>query len=471
MLVQLASPIHSARAGAQDTRGKLGKTGPVVLSFEAGRPVRIDVPWDAISPIEALIPLFKDVRSGYAFYANHSITPTGSGFAIRNQPLALLTLAMRKTMHYPEVAAIIHAVVQHWGDKVIRIRPLTDLRKFEFDKDEQAILDLLRAEPMNLETLIALSRAPVPRVHHVVYLLSIAKCVEVFGGSQAQPSETQPSQAPPAVDRRAEIHERARAIEQEDYFQRLGMGQTANMQEIRTAYFELVKTWHPDRTPEGLDDMRPQISQVFQALTEAFQTLTNPAKRAEYLQKLSSGDAAANAEEIITNTLRAEREYQQAEVMLRKRDLENALSHIETATKLNADQAEYHILRGWIMAQLHETSPEHLQQALQSVESGLGMQPESEKGNFYKGMILKRLHKDAQALVCFKKVTKINPNHIDALREIRLAMMRGTGTSKSHGSLKAADPNASKDGKKDGKKDGNKGDLLERLFGKGKKGS
>ena len=59
------------------------------------------------------------------------------------------------------------------------------------------------------------------------------------------------------------------------YYARLGLSPDCTPEEIKAAYRRLAKEWHPDISgPEG--------TQIFQAINEAYATLSDPAARADY---------------------------------------------------------------------------------------------------------------------------------------------------------------------------------------------
>jgi len=62
------------------------------------------------------------------------------------------------------------------------------------------------------------------------------------------------------------------------YYQMLGVMPGASVQDIRRAYRELSKLYHPDTTELPTDEAREK----FQALNEAYATLCNPDRRASY---------------------------------------------------------------------------------------------------------------------------------------------------------------------------------------------
>lgn len=67
-----------------------------------------------------------------------------------------------------------------------------------------------------------------------------------------------------------------------NHYELLGVKPTASAQEIRRAYRELSKLYHPDTT-----ELSSAIAtQKFQALNEAYGTLSNPEQRLTYDQKI-----------------------------------------------------------------------------------------------------------------------------------------------------------------------------------------
>ncbi len=66
------------------------------------------------------------------------------------------------------------------------------------------------------------------------------------------------------------------------YYKLLGLTPTASVQEIRRAYRELSKRYHPDTTalPVAI------ATEKFQQLNEAYATLSNPERRCLYDQKI-----------------------------------------------------------------------------------------------------------------------------------------------------------------------------------------
>ena len=78
-------------------------------------------------------------------------------------------------------------------------------------------------------------------------------------------------------------------VSSKNHYELLGLERTASVDEIKFDYKEIARVYHPDSNfySEIVKvELSPDELAVFQALTDAYNTLSNPDRRADYDKKL-----------------------------------------------------------------------------------------------------------------------------------------------------------------------------------------
>ncbi len=222
-----------------------------------------------------------------------------------------------------------------------------------------------------------------------------------------------------------EIVERARLLDEENYFQMLGVPRDAPASAVQKAYFNLVKKWHPDRVPAPLAELRPLVEDVFRHLTRAQETLADESKRGPYLTSVQDGGGTPAAERHLAQIVQAAMEFRKVEVLLKRREHAEALRLIDEILAITDEEPDYHAARGWTLFQLHPNDTTMRAAALASIDRALALTEKHDKAHYYKGMILQRAGRASEAAAAFRRAAEINPKNIEAVRMVRIAGMRG----------------------------------------------
>jgi tetratricopeptide (TPR) repeat protein len=222
-----------------------------------------------------------------------------------------------------------------------------------------------------------------------------------------------------------ELGKKARVIEQQNYFEMLGVTKEAPVATVQDAYYKLVKRWHPDRLPPELAEIKPWADRVFYYLTKAKDQLSDEKTRGEYVQSVMHGGGTPESDRKVNSIVSAALEFQKAEVLFRRRDYDAAAEKLDDAKHLNPDEADFYAFEGWLLFHQFTDANSPYDRMLQAVDRAIKLRPIHEKAHYYKAMILKRRGDEAGALALFKRVLELNPRNVDAEREVRLAMMRG----------------------------------------------
>jgi curved DNA-binding protein CbpA len=108
--------------------------------------------------------------------------------------------------------------------------------------------------------------------------------------STAQPAPSAPPSPPldaKGEERRREILEAWEGLATRNHFEVLGLQRAVTEVEVKEAYFRLAKRFHPDvHHGASLGDLRDKLEAVFIRLGQAYDTLRDPKKRADYEDRL-----------------------------------------------------------------------------------------------------------------------------------------------------------------------------------------
>ncbi|NUO50933.1 MAG: DnaJ domain-containing protein [Polyangiaceae bacterium] len=229
-----------------------------------------------------------------------------------------------------------------------------------------------------------------------------------------------------------EIELRDKRIDDENFFEMLGVTQEAKDQDVQAAYFKLAKAWHPDRIPAELAPLKGVVSKIFTKFNEAYAVLSDAAKRADYAKTVAQGGGTSAEMEEVQRVVDAALEFQKAEVLLKKGDLNQAEAYAKRALASDPGQMEYRCVVAWISAMKRGDPPvvpegktsSFYNDVIQIFDDILKTDAMYERCLYYRGVLLKRTGQEEKAIRDFRMVVQLNPKNIDAVREVRLHQMR-----------------------------------------------
>lgn len=225
------------------------------------------------------------------------------------------------------------------------------------------------------------------------------------------------------------IAHRTATIANEDPFSALGVPEGSSVEAARAAYFRLSKLWHPDRLPADLAPFRLEVEKVFEHMTRAHRTLTDPDARRDYLAGGGSAGTRGSAPAGARPRPDMIREIDQA---LAKREFHAAEATSRQLASADPDDSEAQALVAWATTLAGEASEDTLRAALPMLDKAVNGDRQCERAHYYRGMVHKRLGSNAAAFRDFTRVVSLNPKHVDAQREIRIYEMRARKGSGEH---------------------------------------
>ncbi|MBI5547527.1 MAG: DnaJ domain-containing protein, partial [Deltaproteobacteria bacterium] len=203
-----------------------------------------------------------------------------------------------------------------------------------------------------------------------------------------------------------------------DHFALLGVARTSTREQIKTAYIQLVKTFHPDHVPVSLAHLAPKVSELFNAIRDAHDVLQDDARRSSYLEELARpkndlSSRASNDAEI------AERH---AELHLRKKEFVQASQQFARAFAITRNPSLL-AQEAWAIY-LDPTRKAELPLVKKKLEEALKLDPKSDRACYSMGVICRVEGDLARAEKLFKTAVATNPRHAEASTELRLIEMR-----------------------------------------------
>lgn len=492
----------------------------VRLGFQSGELVRVHLP-DGVHEVEGW---FDAEQGAYAFY-DGVMVGLEAGYLSTEGSLSLVLSALRAGHGHQSVGPVLDV---RRGE---RWRLSADARLDGLGPrgEEEAVVDLLRAEPSSFDDLVSMGCSPEV-AERVLYVLIIAGFVVLFDGrgqrrrrpptpvpldqvishavskrrtsspsgqpppvssrpppagqvsgafssswpaagriSSGYPAGTaseQPNKPEPAVnipgklpasllegdplgpvpevpadladkDRRdwltlADMWPR---VDQMNFYQMLGVKPPSDGGEIKEAYFALAKRWHPDRVSEALSPIKPWIERWFQLLSEAHAVLSDKRVRQDYLRSVESGGGTLASQREVESIVSAAKEFQHAEIAIKQRRWHDALTFVKKAQDLHPEEADYHATEAYVYLLRDRNDSLDFDLLHRLLDRALELDDQSERAMHYKALALKRQGLQDEAFRYFKRVADMNPRHLEAVREVRLAVMRRRNSSKPPPSL------------------------------------
>jgi curved DNA-binding protein CbpA len=218
----------------------------------------------------------------------------------------------------------------------------------------------------------------------------------------------------------SEIDELLERFEASSFYEILSVATDATEQEIKSAYHDLARKYHPDRYQAAgySPEFRAQVGKLFTYINQAYSTLSDPASREAYGAGSSRRDSQLDAALQARSAIDMEQEkiadslYRAGRLALSRKEFEKAVAHLKECVWLRPDFAKYHHFLGVAQSEIsryRKDAEAHLQRALEldstSLESHL------ELGKLYLKVDLPK-----RAAAQFEQLLRWDSSHAEAHR-------------------------------------------------------
>ncbi|MDI6698536.1 MAG: DnaJ domain-containing protein [Candidatus Saccharicenans sp.] len=202
-----------------------------------------------------------------------------------------------------------------------------------------------------------------------------------------------------------ELKEIKSQLRTRNYYELLGVSRVANEEEIKRAYFNLARKYHPDRFNAALAD-HSLVNEVFNAITTAYRTLSEPDKRKQYDQQLM----APSQETADDLAKKAEIKYRQGRTLYNQGMYEEAIIFLEEALRLKKAKADYYLL----LAMAESKLPAYKKKAEEDFLRAIEMEPWNAEGYVGLGLLYLGEGLKVRAKKHLLKALEIDPDHNQA---------------------------------------------------------
>jgi curved DNA-binding protein CbpA/translation initiation factor IF-1 len=294
--------------------------------------------------------------------------------------------------------------------------PLKLFQHITMDERDKAVLSLVDGRT-TIEEIIRLAPYDQVSVMQTVYALLEARILEIqmdgatSRGIAFEKVVDKIQDVPDSITGKIEtLHS---GYKQMSYYEVLGIHQNAAEDEIKKAYFKLVKEFHPDLHFNLPRDMKNKLLEIFVYMTEAYLTLKDPQKRREYLapgrQNQTDQITPMRNEEI------AEAKYGEGLAMFRKGEFEKAAYAFASALYFDNSVPRYHFFYGRSLGEIGK-----YKDALEALGKSLALKPSDPDTLAETGHIYLKLGFSLRATGYFKQVLEKNPSHARAAEGMQL---------------------------------------------------
>ncbi len=197
------------------------------------------------------------------------------------------------------------------------------------------------------------------------------------------------------------------------YYQIFDLPRTASEEEIKKAYFNLARKFHPDRFERSVQAAHGDlIDTVFDSITNAYRTLISKDKRKAY----DSAASGAHSEDPQDAMKRADIKFRQGKTLFVRERYDDAVSLLEEAVRIQKNKGDYYLLLAMAEAKL----PAYRKKAEEDFLKAIGLEPWNPEGYVGLGYLYKNEGLMTKAGRQFQKAVEADPDHRLALQELEL---------------------------------------------------
>ncbi len=191
-------------------------------------------------------------------------------------------------------------------------------------------------------------------------------------------------------------------------YQILDITKTATDEDVKKAYFQMARRFHPDRFDRQIAaEFKAQIDEVFDGITNAYRVLSNKDSRRVYDAK--SGQVSTQ-EDVQDTFKKADTKFRQGKTLHAQGRYDEAIAYLEEAVRMRRDKADYYLL----LAMCESKMPPYVKKAEQDFLKAIQLEPWNPEGYVGLGLLYKAEGLQTKAIKQLEKALEADADHASA---------------------------------------------------------
>ena len=333
--------------------------------------------------------------------------------------LPCIALLFEHAQRYPSSITLVRKRI---GPNDMRPIP-TDQSKqigelLKLDERAQTVLQHSRGS-LSVKELVARVEGSSEEVLRTLYAL-----MQVGVLRPAEASEIPRMEAAESISRQ-EVLGRLERIDEADHYAVLGLANKASTEEIREAYYYLARRYHPDRFRTGhLQDLLDRMESYFTKVTEAYNTLFDPDRRAHYDEEQVSAASSKSTEPQQDTAYLARQNFARGKLLVDKKQMQDAVKFFENAIELDPSRAIYHLELGRVLI----LNPRRRKESEELLRTSISMNPALVDAYLALGELYEKTEREEEALTAYEEAVRWEPTNDVA--QARISAMKSPARRK-----------------------------------------
>jgi tetratricopeptide (TPR) repeat protein len=397
-----------------------GKRTETRIRFARGRPVAARIPFAREGLLACILPLCGLRVGVFEFFETDLVGEHDDVVQGVVDPYELISASLDDHARDD----VVDALLTRFADTKLRIQAGRDLARLRLPSRDGALLELIRAAPASPRELIAQAPLPELRVRRVIYALIATHMVSPHQEHEPEDPNYRSQVELGAESASLPINDvaasGARAWQQ---LASLRPGGPATSQRpvgpansLRPG--GLATTLRPGApTPPASARPRAGSGPISSLRPGALPGQSNPSPPPSSHRPLAQS-GAPNPDDHPANVRRVE------QLLMRGRS-DEALEMIDKMLAARKDQSDLLGLRAQALFEKHRAGDDGTARVVvDAIKRALEVDPDDTRALFARGLVLQRAGEAKKALAYFRRVAQLDPKHLEAQREIRLAKLR-----------------------------------------------